>query len=335
MRHVFQKLAFALLTLALCMAPFASSVALAAAPAVEEAQKSYDAAKFDDAIAKLREALSTGQVTGSDAVAARALMARCLVKSGNRIEAKQAFKTVLRSDPGFKLDTVSTPPDEVEVFNLAAKEIQAEQIEAGQRIPASLGFIYGVGSGKNKDFAKLQHANGGDSEMEAQPEFGVSVRFPIRPRWSLDLELARFRATGEDSVTGPNKVKFETSAIPMMVSLYYTAMSSEKFHLNVFAGGGPMVASRGSIDLNFFTVRLQLADEKVGAIFHGGLEGEYMVMPKLSVTGRIEGRSAKATKLFKASELNLYGAPEAALADKEVDFSGYGAYIGLRGYIGY
>lgn len=334
MRNQFRRVVLVVFSLTLCAAPFTSAV-WAAAPAVEEAQKSYDSAKFDDAIAKLREALSSGQVTGSEAVAARALMARCLVKSGKRIEAKQAFKTVLRNDPGFKLDTVSTPPDEVEVFNLAAKEIQAEQIEAGQRIPASLGFIYGIGSSDNKDFAKLQRANGGDDKMEGQPEFGVSVRFPLRPRWSLDLELARFRATGEDTVSGVNKVKFETSAIPMMVSLYYTAISNDKFHVNVFAGGGPLVASRGSIDINFFTVRLQLANEKVGAIFHGGLEGEYMVMPKLSLTGRVEGRYAQASKLFKGSTVDLYGDPAAALDGRKVDFSGYGAYVGLRGYIGY
>ena len=95
------------------------------------------------------------------------------------------------------------------------------------------------------------------------------------------------------------------------------------------------VASRGSIDLNFFTVRLQLASEKVGAIFHGGLEGEYMVMPKLSLTGRVEGRYAQSSKLFKGSTVDLYGDPTAALKDRKINFSGYGAYIGLRGYIGY
>lgn len=334
MRYPFRRVVLAVLSLTLCAAPFAGA-AWAAAPAVEEAQKSYDGAKFEDAIAKLREALSSGQVTGSDAVAARALMARCLVKSGKRIEAKQAFKTVLRNDPGFTLDTVSAPPDEVEVFNLAAKEIQTEQIEAGQRIPASLGFHYGIGSGDNKDFAKLQKTNGGDDKMKSKPEFGVSVRFPLRPRWSLDLELARFRATGQDTVSSPNTVLFETSSIPMLVSLYYTAMSTPKLHVNVFAGGGPMVASRASIDLNFGIVRLDIADEKVGVMIHGGLEGEYMLMPKLSLTGRVQGRYAKAENFFKGSTLNLYGPPESELKDKKVDFSGYGAYIGMRGYIGY
>jgi len=40
---------------------------------------------------------------------------------------------------------MTVPPDEMEVFNLALKEINAEQIEAGQRIPASLSFFYGTG----------------------------------------------------------------------------------------------------------------------------------------------------------------------------------------------
>ena len=334
MRIPFRRLLFAVLSLTLVATPF-RAVAWAASPAIEEAQKSYDAAKFDDAITQLRNALSSGQITGSDVVSARALMARCLVKTGKRIEAKQAFKTVLRSDPGFKLDTVSVPPDEVEVFTLAVKEIQAEQIEAGQRIPASMGFVYGIGSGDNKDFAKIQHSNGGDTKMQSKPEFGVSVRFPLRPRLSLDIELSRFRATGKDSVSDPNTVLFEASAIPMVVSLYYTAMSSDKFHVNLFAGGGPMVASRASIDVNFISVRLQIADEKVGAFLHGGVEGEYMVAPKLSLTGRVEGRYAQASGLFKNSTLTLYGNPDAALKDRKVDFSGYGAYVGLRGYIGY
>jgi hypothetical protein len=336
MRFPFRRLVFAVLSLALIAAPFvAAPAAWAASPAMEEAQKAYDAAKFDDAIALLRDALGNGQITGSEVVSARALMARCMVKSGKRIEAKQAFKTVLRADPGFKLDTVTVPPDEVEVFDLAAKEIQQEQIEAGQRIPASLGFIYGVGSGDNKDFAKIQHSNGGDDKMDSKPEFGVSVRFPLRPRLSLDLELSRFRATGKDTVSDPNTVQFETSAIPMVVSLYYTAITGNKFHLNLFAGGGPMVASRASIDINFFTVRLQIADEKVGTFLHGGVEGEYMVMPKLSLTGRVEGRYANASDLFKDSTLELYGNPDGALKNQKVDFSGYGAFIGLRGYIGY
>src|SRR6266487_1769514 len=100
MRFMVWKLVLAALMLAIVAAPvLQSSTAWAISPALEEAQALYDGAKFTDAIAKLRDALSSGQLAGTDAIAARALMARCLVKSGNRVEAKQAFKFVLRQQP--------------------------------------------------------------------------------------------------------------------------------------------------------------------------------------------------------------------------------------------
>lgn len=337
MRSPFRKLVFAALSLVLVGAPFLSvDPAWAASPALEEAQKLYDDAKFGDAIAKLRDALSSGQVTGSEVVSARALMARCLVKNGNRIEAKQAFKTVLRSDPGFKLDTVVVPPDEIEVFNLATKEIQAEQIEAGQRIPASLAFYFGVGSGDNKHFAELVKEGGGDDKFDSKSEFGGSVRFPIHPRWSLDIELTRFRATNRDSFVVNPRYSYEATAIPLALSVYWTAMTGSKHRVNLFIGGGPMMASRPAIKFNFPGAGYFVADEKVGTYFHGGVEGEYLVMPKLAVTGRVLGRSASATKLYKDSEIGaLYSGGTATLKNQKVDFSGFGVFLGLRGYIGY
>ncbi len=300
---------------------------------IERGQRLYDDAKFTEAVALLRGALSSGQVTGNDVVTARALMARCLVKAGSRIEAKQAFETVLRMDPAWRPDAVVVPPDEMDVFRLALDVVTREQIEAGQRIPASVGFWYGTGAGDNKSLGEIQHFLGGADALDAQAEFGGSVRFPLRPRLSLDLELARFRATGHDSTQAPNTIDFEAAAMPMVVSVYWAAMSGSHQRVNLFVGGGPLLAATNSIDLPFFTFRIKIADQKTGMYMHGGVEGEWLVHSKLAVTGRALYRSATATKLYHDSTLELYGTK--AIKDRKVDFSGFGASLGLRAYIGY
>ena len=315
---------------------FRAAPAWAASPIVEDAQKLYDTAKFGDAVTKLRDALGSGQIIGNDVIAGRALLARCLVKSGNRLEAKQAFKTVLRADPAYRPDAVMVPPDEMDVFNLALKEIQAEQIEAGQRIPASIAFQFGVGSGDNKSLGEIQHFFGGSDKLDSKTELSGSVRFPLRPRLSLDLELARLRATGKDSSAAPNDIQFEATATPMVVSLYWSAITGSQRRVNLFVGAGPMLSASNSLDLPFGSVRIKLADEKTGVYFHGGVEGEWLLTPKLALAGRALYRSATATKLYDNTTVDFGGSSDPhPLKDRKVDFSGYGVFIGLRAYIGY
>lgn len=311
----------------------ATAASAAALSPIEQGQKLYDAAKFAEAAASLRAALSSGQVTGNDVVTARALMARCLVKAGNRLEAKQAFETVLRMDPAYRPDAVVVPPDEMDVFKLALDAVTQEQIEAGQRIPASVGFWYGAGSGDNKSLGDIQHFLGGSDKLDAKPDFGGSVRFPLRPRWSLDLELARFRATGHDSTKAPDTIEFEAAAMPMVVSVYWAALTGPRQRVNLFVGGGPLLAATNSIDLPFFAFRIKIADQKTGVYAHAGVEGEWLVHSKLALTGRAMYRSATASKLYHDSTLELYGTKQ--IKDRKVDFSGFGADIGLRAYIGY
>lgn len=334
MKHVRLGWWCAMMALALLLTPVLNvAAAYAASPAVAEAQALYDTAKFPEAVVKLRDALGTGAVTGSDALAARALMARCLVKAGNRLEAKQVFKTVLRSDPAWRPDALSVPPDEMDVFNLALKEITAEQIEAGQRIPASLSFYLGKGSGDNKSLGEIQKYLGGSEKLDSQTELGGSVRFPLRPRLSLDLELSRLSSTGEDSTAAPNTIEFEAAAMPMVVSLYWTAVTGAKQRVNLFAGAGPLLSASNSIDLPFFNFRIKIADQKTGFYFHTGAEGEYLITPKIALSGRVLYRSATASKLYHDSTLEFYG--ERAIKDRKVDFSGFGAHVGIRAYIGY
>jgi hypothetical protein len=309
--------------------------AYAASAVLDDAMKLYDQAKFDDAVVKVRAGIANGQLTGSDAINGRALIGRCLVKAGKRVEAKEAFKSILRQDGGFHLDSALVPPDEMEVFNMASKEVTAEQIEAGKRIPASLGFFFGVGSGDNKNLGQLVKGIGSTSDkFDNDPAFGGSVRFPIKPRWSLDLELARFHATAKDTTAPPNDIRFTASATPLVLNVYYMLVPREKYRVSAFVGAGPMLATRGLMDLNFVSVRIGIADEVLGSYFHGGLEGEYLLSPKFSISGRVLGRSASA-KIWKDNTLKWNGDPTLALKDRKVDFSGFGAFVALRAYIGY
>lgn len=308
--------------------------AWAASPVVDQAQKLYDAAKFNDAAAQLRDALNNGKVVGTDAVAARALLGRCLVKAGNRLEGKQAFAAVLRLDPSYRPDAVMVPPDEMDVFNLALKEYQDDQIRAGNRIPASISFQFGTGAGDNTSLGTISKVYGGPSKLSSQTEISGSVRFPIKPRWSLDIELARFRATAHDTSASPNDIQFEAAASPVVISLYYAAITGPKVRGNVFIGAGPMLSASNSIDLPFFSnIRFKISDEKNGTYFHVGAEGEYLLHPKVSLTGRVLYRSATANNLFDNSTLKFYSTTP--LKDRKVDFSGIGAFVGLRAYIGY
>lgn len=307
----------------------ALGTAWAASPALDEAQQMYDTARFADAVTRLRQALSSGEVAGPDALKAKELLGRCLVKSGDRVGAKEAFKSLLREDSGYRLDRVNVPPDELQVFDLALKEITAEQIEAGQRVPASIGGYFGWGSGNNSDLGKFVKAGGGNENFDTKLEFGGSVRFPLRPRLSLDIEILRFRATNEDSF----QITYVTSAIPLIVNAYWTALPHEHWRVNLFGGVGPMLASRASIQLPISsTFTLDVSDEKVGLVLQAGAEGEYFLGDRISVSGRVLARSAKASGFFDNTGISYSGVK---IDGRDVDYSGFGAFLGLRAYIGY
>ena len=337
MRSLVWKLALAALTLALVAAPMLrapAAWAAAQAPALQEAQKLYDAAQFNEAIAKIRDALSTGQLTGNDAIAARALQARCQVKTGNRLEAKEGFKFVLRQEPGYKLDANSAGPDEQEVFQLAKSELTAEQLEAGKRIPASLSFSYGRGAGDNKDMAEIAVAGGGSDKYDDKPQFGGSVRFPVTKSLMLDLELQRLRATNVDGNAPPNEVKYTVTGYPLSVSLYWSAYNKRMFRLYAFGGGGLLSSAMSSIEFGSFGgTPITVSGQKNGSYFHGGLELEAALHRRIALTGRVMERYAKANGVLDDYTFAAYGI--ASLKDRSIDFSGFAATIGLRAYIGY
>lgn len=338
MRSLLWKLVLVALTVALAAAPVPRQpAAWAAAPALEEAQSLYDGAQFKEAIAKIRDALATGQVLGADAFEARVLLARCLVKSGDRLAAKQAFKFVLRQQPGWRPDANVVPPDEQEVFALAQQELTAEQISAGKRIPASISFSWGRGAGENKDMAEIAVAGNGSDKYDVKPQLGGSVRFPIANKLSLDLELQQLRAKDHDAIAEPNTAHYEITAYPVSLSLYHSTFSTGRARLNLFAGAGLLSSAISKIDLhlNFGSgdVPVSISGQKTGAYFHGGLEGEFLVHPRIAVTGRVMERYAKANKVLDEYGFSAYGS--ASLKNRSIDFSGFAATLGLRAYIGY
>lgn len=301
-----------------------------------QAQQQYDDGKFADALAALQSALASGAVTGSEAVSARALLGRCQAKVGDLPGARKTFLGLLHTDPQFRLDEVRTPPDELASFQEALRLFQAQQEHESRRLPASLTGFYGFGSGANEDLGKYVALGGGDKSFSSKPMFGVSVRFPLAPRWSLDLEMQRLRATNEDTLTvsGRGKGTYELTATPIAVSVVYLLHDSPKWRASVFAGGGPMLNSYASDKFLYAPgIPLLLTDTKTGTYVHGGLEGEYVMHPKVSLTGRVLFRSAKATGMFEGSDFTQYAS--GTIANHDLDFSGFGASIGLRAYIGY
>ena len=329
-------LAAALAFAALLASPayFAIGTAWAAAPVVDEAKALYDQARFAEGADKLREALAAGTVRGRDEIAAKELLGRCLVKAGDRLEAKEAFKSLLRQDGGHRLDSQNVPPDEIEVFELARREITSEQIQTGNRVPASLAFSWGMGSGDNKNMAELPNAGGGEDKFENKPSFGGSVRFPITRRLSLDIEMQRFLATATDTFPETNGGRYEINAYPISASVYHATISNPRWRLNTFLGLGAMTAATSTIRFFLGSERVALSDQKTGFYGHGGFEGEFLLTPRFAVTGRVLGRMAKVSGLYKDSDLTLYG-PNSPLANREIDFSGFGAHVGVRAYIGY
>lgn len=320
---------------AISVTPAAAQTPAAERASLNQVQQLYDQGRFADALALVQTGLDSGKFTGGEKVRAKELLARCQVKVGDGAAGRATFLTLLRQDPLYRPDALRVPPDEMKEFNAARATFEGEQRSARQRIPASIGIFYGTGSGDNKDFGEYVKSGGGDEKFKNTPIFGIGVRFPLRPKLSLDLELQRFRATNEDSVSGPGKGKFELSALPLVVSLHYLVRDQGKLRASVFAGGGPMLQSFASDEFLFFSsIQLKVTDSKVGTYLHAGLEGEYLLTPRLSINARVLGRSAKATKMFEGSEFSQYD-PAILLADRDIDFSGIGVTLGLRGYIGY
>ncbi len=331
-------------------------VALLVLPALAAAQTDpltggtalYNQGKFKEAVDLLKGAIDKGEVKGLQVEAARELMARSMVKADMRGEARETFVTILRKDAVYRPDPNKVPPDEVAVFNEALRDFQSEQLEQGKRIPASIGGNFGYAmyspSDVNDAIKKFDQdfEIGGAEEFKGDVEFGGSVRFPLRRSLSLDLEITRIHSKvhddGNPSAPEWKPSEFEISALPVVANLYYSVLSTPRLRANLFGGAGPMLVTTLTVTLN-----VQLAPElpsfaktglKTGFYGHGGVEGEFLVTPRISLTGRVLGRIASAGSVI---DYDAKGATEgfARFNGKGLNFSGLAFNAGVRAYIGY
>jgi hypothetical protein len=303
----------------------------------------YNQGKFKEAADLLKGAIDKGEVKPADLGAARELLARSMVKADRRGEARETFKAILRKDGAYRPDPNKVPPDEVAVFDEALRDYQAEQIEQGKRIPASIGGIFGYGMFKPKDVNGAisefgtNYSLGNAKEIKGASEYGGSVRFPLRPKLSLDLEMSRFWATASQAETPSSTIPgadYRISSFPIVASIYYSAFSAPKLRVNVFGGLGPLVTTELSVKVPITGLgSISVSSDKTGIYAHAGGEVEYLIMPRLSLSGRVLGRYANAGKII--SDASLKEGPFAPFVDKSVSFTGLAFNIGLRAYIGY
>ncbi len=312
---------------------------------LDQARGLYDEARFSDAVALLERALDTGGVTGDDVIQARALRARCLVKLGRRLEAKEGFKAVLRIDRAFRLDPTVVPPDEMDSFRLASQEIDSEQFEAGRRFPASIAIIAGRGQAVNQDLADLASSAGVEAsdDFAEKTEFAYAVRFPLKPRLSIDFEVAWLEATTSDKLPADRNAhtQYTASAMPVMVSVVKNFSTSPKHHLNAFVGAGPVICQAILEDRNSLVagriIPTQIVGHNQGWGAQVGVEFEQMLRPRLALAVQARARRLDSGTLhWLRSDYEIYESWDASrLGERSIDFSGVAASIGLRAYIGY
>jgi tetratricopeptide (TPR) repeat protein len=326
----------------------ARAAAGAEGAAIDRGRALYQEGRFQDAIELLRDAIQNGRLDDDDMARARELLARAMVKAGRTAEAREQFKSLLLRSPLYHPDPVAVPPDELEVFDQAKKEYDAERLEQGLRIPASVGFHFGAGSATNQDVVDFVESQGFRmSDFSEKTEFGGSVRLPIRPRWSVDIELSRLHATAHDDVTTVDHSIYDASALPLVASVVYTVIARTNWRLNGFAGVGPMLVSQIVPQFTHehtttLLVPVQIVGQSTGRYAGAGVEGEWRIIPRLSIAGRVTGRYANASDFkWKDQTYEIYQ-NTIALSDaaplsriKSIDFSGIGASIGVRAYIGY
>jgi hypothetical protein len=281
----------------------------------------YNQGNFQEAADLLRTALGSNQVPTADQEAARELLARSLVKSGARLEARNVFIDILQRDAGYRADPNKVPPDEIGVFAEALREFKSRQM-----MLTSLGGFGGMGFFSAGDFNDMvEEFDAGADEKKSGAEFGGSVRVPIRPKFSLEFELSHLRT----ETTGESDTKFEQSAMPLVVNGIFEIKGGSNLRMYGLVGAGPLLGGELKATVDVFGLELSYGDSKTGIYLHGGLETEYLVTERFALNLRLLGRLARGGKL------EFPDIPTFPLHDKGVDFSGFAVQVGARAYIGY
>jgi hypothetical protein len=116
-----------------------SAAAQTAPTSLRRGQDYYNQSRFDDAILLLKDLVDRGLLSGDDLVKAREVIARSYVKKGYPAKGREMFKAILRDRSDWRPDPIRVPPDEMEIFDAALREYQAEvQREAAVPKPDTL-----------------------------------------------------------------------------------------------------------------------------------------------------------------------------------------------------
>ena len=86
----------------------------------------YDQSRFDEAITLLRDLVDRQALDDRSRARALEILARCYVKKGYPVLAKDMFKELLEINPGYRPDPIQVPPDEAALFDRARKEFLTE-----------------------------------------------------------------------------------------------------------------------------------------------------------------------------------------------------------------
>ncbi len=341
------------LALTLLLVPAAG--AQAPAPVVQAADL-YGQGRFVDAVDLLQATLARGDAKGADVVALREMLARALVKVGRPADARATFLTILRDDREYRPDANKMPPDESAVFAAALRVFEADQ----RRVPASIGGTFGYA---RYEPAEINDAirrfsafgsSGGAKRIVGDRSFGGSVRLPLRPRLSIEIEMLRFRSavsdSGRPSSSDQNPpIRYEVTALPLVASLYFETWSRPGLRVNAFGGLGPMFATRMKWTETYPTFGYDVGQrgDKTGYYGHLGLEGEYLATRRFALSVRVLGRLARASGVSpvpSSMASNPVGPPPVGgpthaddprtFEAKPIDFSGFGFDVGIRAYIG-
>ena len=106
-------------------APAAAARPTPAAATVRSVQF-YDQSRFDEAITLLRDLVDREALDDKSRTRALEILARCYVKKGYPVLAKDMFKELLEINPGYRPDPIQVPPDEAALFDRARKEFLTE-----------------------------------------------------------------------------------------------------------------------------------------------------------------------------------------------------------------
>lgn len=187
----------------------------------------------------------------------------------------------------------------------------------------SIGGNFGTGMYSNSDINDLLKAESPPrDEIKSGWEFGGSLRYGISEKLSIDAEGTKINAkstTSDPAGDGDEHWSVKTFAIP--VTLNYALSQNEKYAFSIFAGGGPMLSAKleGHDDTNSVET-----DGQTKFMGQGGLEGMWYAGPKMAITARVLGRTAKISNLEQGG----------VATGIDADLSGVAFSLGLRAFFG-